>query len=103
MSQRKQSRRESKMKRVDSIDDLVNTANSYLVRNIDHPRWKLTLTHFDSGVYKIRVSAFVRDKKQYIDIVNVNANRLDNLISLLVKVRKALDEHGVKTAEEVEL
>lgn len=87
-----------KLQRVNKLSEVVATKNSYIVRTLDSPRWIVTVMHFSDGNIKVRVSA--RTGQGLIQLLNLNAIRLDNMIELLTMLKQKLNELGVRTKEE---
>jgi hypothetical protein len=76
------------------------TPGTYIVRRLDKPRgWMVMITRFRDGNVKIRVSAITQGK--LIQIANVNAYRVEELIQLLQKIYERLPEDVKKQIEEM--
>jgi hypothetical protein len=83
-----------KLKQVKTVKEVVETANSYLVAKPRNWRVVLTITNFNDERLKIRINQPVGGR--FITVVNVNYDRLQDLINLLMLVKQKLEEAGAK-------
>jgi len=87
-----QQERGRKLKQVYTLKELVETANSYMVVKPKTMRVVITLTNFGGERLKIRITQPVGGR--FIQLVNVNYDRLQDVISILHILKQKLDEHG---------
>ena len=87
-----QQERGRKLKQVYTLKELVETANSYMVVKPKTMRIIVTLTNFNDERLKIRVTQPVSGR--FIQVVNVNYDRLQDVINMLQIIKQKLDENG---------
>jgi hypothetical protein len=81
-----------KLKQVFTLKDLIETPNSYFVAKPRASRIIITLTNFNGERLKIRITQPVSGR--FIQIVNVNYDRLQDVINILSLLKQRLDESG---------
>jgi len=81
-----------KLKQVFTLKELVETPNSYMVVKPKTVRIIITLTNFNGERLKIRVTQPVSGK--FIQLINVNYERLQDIINILNILKQKLDENG---------
>jgi hypothetical protein len=87
-----QQERGRKLKQVYTLKDLVETPDSYMVVKPKTMRTIITLTNFAGERLKIRITQPVGGR--FIQIVNINYDRLQDVIGMLQVIRQKLDENG---------
>jgi hypothetical protein len=93
-----QTSQEGSLRQVNRLAELER--GTYLVKRLDKPRgWMVMVTRFKDGNVKIRVSALAQGK--LIQIANVNAYRVEELIQLLQKIYEKLPEDVKKQIDEM--
>jgi hypothetical protein len=93
-----QTSQEGSLRQVNRLAELER--GTYLVKRLDKPRgWMVIITRFKDGNVKIRVSALAQGK--LIQIANVNAYRVEELIQLLQKIYEKLPDDIKKQIEEM--
>jgi hypothetical protein len=93
-----QTSQEGNLRQVNRLAELEK--GTYMIRRLDKPRgWMVMVTRFRDGNVKIRVSALAQGK--LIQIANVNAYRVEELIQLLQKIYEKLPEDVKKQIEEM--
>ena len=84
--------RERKLKQVYTLKELIETANSYMVVKPKTMRIIVTLTNFNDERLKIRVVQPIGGR--FIQVINVNYDRLQDIINVLNILKQKLDEQG---------
>jgi hypothetical protein len=81
-----------KLKQVYTLKDLIETPNSYMVVKPKTTRIIITLTNFNGERLKIRIVQPVTGR--FVQVVNVNYDRLQDVINMLQIIKQKLDENG---------
>ncbi len=85
-----------KMKKAQTIEECVKTANSYWIKQVENPRWNIMISNFN-GTIKVRIVTMT-PARGLVTLVNLNANRLDRALEILQKVKERLSQLGVNTS-----
>jgi len=84
-----------KLTEVHTLEDLVKTANSYIVLKPRNIRWIITLTNFRNQTLKIRVTVPVVNR--FITLLNINYHQLNDLLNIVTLLKERLDRvNGVE-------
>jgi len=89
-----QQQQQRKLKPALSLKEVIETPDSYLVAKPRTWRVVLTVTNFRGERLKIRITQPVGGR--FIQILNVNYERLQDLINILLVLKQKLDELGAK-------
>jgi hypothetical protein len=87
-----QQERGRKLKQVYTLKDLIETPDSYMVVKPKTLRVIVTLTNFGGERLKVRITQPVGGR--FIQVVNVNYDRLADVIEMLKVIKQKLDEAG---------
>jgi hypothetical protein len=83
-----------KLRLVNTVKEVVETPNSYLVAKPRSWRIIITITNFNGERLKVRINQPVGGR--FITIANIGYDRLQDLINVLLLIRQKLDEAGAK-------
>jgi hypothetical protein len=87
-----QAQSEKKLRQVYTLKEVIETPNTYLIAK--HKIWRviITLTNFNGERLKIRITQPINGR--FIQILNINYDRLQDVINILTILRQKLHEQG---------